>query len=95
MASPKNYVRDYHQEYLTEDHARRKLRAMRNAARRQLEKEGRVTKGDGQDVNHIHPLSKHGGNDEGNLNVVAHRRNASYKRTKTGAMKDKLSYPKG
>ena len=95
MPSSPNYNRNYRQEYLNEDHQRRKLRAMRNAARRQLEKEGRVHKGDGKDVNHIDPLSKGGGNKERNLNVVDHEKNASYARTRKGAMKARRSYPNG
>ena len=95
MASPEGYKRNYQQEYATEDRARRQLRAMRNAARRQLAKEGKVHKGDGMDVNHINPLSKGGGNKRGNLNVVEDNKNASYARTKKGAMKARKSYPKG
>lgn len=95
MPSSKNYKRDYHEEYLQEDRERRKLRVMRNAARRQLEKRNKVHVGDGKDVNHITPLSKGGGNSKGNLNVVPKKRNSSYARTKTGAMKSKKSYPRG
>jgi len=95
MPSSPNYVRDYKQEYLSEDRARRQLRAMRNKARRELSKQGKVHKGDGMDVNHINPLSKGGGNSKSNLNVVDHERNASYARTKKGAMKARKSYPRG
>jgi len=95
MPSSPNYKRNYQEEYQNEDRERRKLRAMRNAARRQLMKEGRVHKGDGKDVNHVNPLSKGGGNSRGNLNVVGKNRNSSYARTRTGAMKARKSYPKG
>ena len=95
MPSSPGYNRDYQQEYQSESRERRKLRAMRNAARRQLASEGRVHKGDGKDVNHIDPLSKGGGNSKGNLNVVDHEKNASYARTKKGAMKARKSYPRG
>ena len=93
MPSPKGYVRDYKQEYRSESRERRKLRIMRNAARRQLIKEGRVKKGDGKDVNHINPLSKGGSNSKRNLNIVPKKKNSSYARTRSGAMKARYSYP--
>jgi HNH endonuclease. len=85
--------RNYRQEYANESRARRKQRAERNAARRQLMREGLVHKGDGKDVNHIKPLSKKGSNSRSNLNVVPKRTNSSYKRTSSGAMKASRSYP--
>lgn len=48
-------VRDYKKEY-TEYHAKpeqKKRRAQRNAARREAEKDGRVHKGDGKEVDHV------------------------------------------
>lgn len=44
-------------------------RSERNKARRRLEKAGRVHKGDGKHVHHKKPLSKGGGNGDGNLKV--------------------------
>lgn len=85
--------RNYQQEYANESRARRKQRALRNAARRQLMREGLVRKGDGKDVNHIKPLSKGGKNARGNLNVVPKRTNSSYARTSSGAMRSSRSYP--
>lgn len=64
-----------------------KDRAKRNAARRELEKEGRVSKGDGKDVDHKKPLSKGGGNSKGNLRVTSKSTNRSFARKKNGAMK--------
>ena len=61
--------RDYHQEYLNESPERRKARAKRNKARRQLEREGKVHKGDGKVVDHKKPLSKGGGTERSNLRV--------------------------
>jgi hypothetical protein len=86
-------ARDYHQEYLNESRERRKQRAMRNAARRQLMREGIVRVGDGKDVNHIRPLSKSGGNSRTNLNVVPKRQNSSYARNSDRSMKASRSYP--
>lgn len=61
--------RDYHQEYLNESPKRKKDRAKRNKARRQLEAEGLVHKGDGKVVDHKKPLSKGGGTARSNLRV--------------------------
>jgi len=47
----------------------KKNRAKRNGARRTLAKEGKVSKGDGKDVDHKNPLSKGGGNGRSNLRV--------------------------
>lgn len=93
MPSSKNYKRNYKQEYNTDSPARRKARAERNAARRELVKEGLVKKGDNKEVNHVKPLSKGGDNARKNLSVVAAAKNHSYPRTKSGAMKAKLSNP--
>ena len=50
--------RDYKQEYANYDGtpAVKKKRAQRNKARRMLEREGVVHKGDGKDVDHKKPL---------------------------------------
>ncbi len=48
-------VRDYRKEY-DEYHAKpeqKKRRAQRNAARNEAEKDGRVHKGDGKEVDHV------------------------------------------
>lgn len=65
----------------------KKRRAMRNKARRQLEREGRVSKGDGKDVDHVRPLSKGGSTSKSNLRVKSKSSNRSYKRNKDGSMK--------
>lgn len=62
-------ARDYKQEYANESPKRRKDRAKRNKARRQLEREGLVHKGDGKVVDHKKPLSKGGGTGRKNLRV--------------------------
>lgn len=61
--------RDYVQERLNESPQRRKDRAKRNKARRELEREGKVHKGDGKVVDHKKPLSKGGGTERSNLRV--------------------------
>lgn len=64
-------ARDYKKEY-NDYHAKpeqKKNRAKRNNARRRLEREGRVHKGDGKDVDHKKPLHNGGGNSKNNLRV--------------------------
>lgn len=89
MPSSPNYKRDYKREAAIESNKRRKQRAERNAARRKLEKEGKVHKFDGKDVDHKTPLSKGGSNKRSNLRVRDSNANRSYKRTSSGAMKYK------
>ena len=58
----------------------KKKRAARNKARREMEREGLVHKGDGKDVDHKKPLSKGGSTSRSNLRVKAASDNRSYKR---------------
>jgi hypothetical protein len=83
------YKRDYKQEYANYDgtEAVKKKRAQRNKARRMLEREGVVHKGDGKDVDHKKPLSKGGTTTRSNLKAVPASANRSYKRTTKGAIK--------
>ena len=83
------YKRDYKQEYAPYDgtEAVKKKRAQRNKARRMLEREGVVHKGDGMDVDHKQPLSKGGTTTRSNLKAVPASKNRSYKRTSKGAIK--------
>ena len=75
-------VRDYKKEY-SSYHAKPeqvKKRAMRNMARRELEKEGRVHKGDGKDVDHKKPLRAGGTNAKGNLRVTSVGKNRGWRK---------------
>lgn len=83
------YKRDYKQEYANYDgtDAVKKKRAQRNKARRMLEREGVVHKGDGKDVDHKKPLSKGGSTVRSNLRVKDASANRSYARKSSGAMK--------
>lgn len=84
MPSPEGYKRDYKQEYKTAkkrgevasgpngDNAKRK------AARRKLEKEGKVRKGDGKDVDHRNGNPKD--NSRSNLRVKSKSDNRSFSR---------------
>lgn len=69
--------RDYRSEYDnyqgTEE--QKKRRAIRNAARRKLQAQGRVRKGDGKDVHHVNGLH----NAAANLRVVSKSANRSMK----------------
>lgn len=78
----RDYRREYDKYQGTEE--QKKNRAQRNAARRRLEDEGRVHKGDGKDVDHKHPISKGGGNGESNLRVQSQHANRSYRRDSKG-----------
>lgn len=66
-------ARDYTKERLAEDPQRRKDRAKRNKARRELMREGKVKKGDGKVVNHKKALSKGGGTSRSNLEVQSRK----------------------
>ena len=82
------YKRNYQREYAIEPKSRRKERANRNLARRQMMKKGLVKKGDGKDVHHV------GGNalnKKSKLKVVSASKNRSYARTKNAGKKNKRS----
>ena len=69
--------RDYKKEY-RDFHGKPKqikLRNMRNAARKQAMKEGKVKKGDGKHIDHIKPLSKGGTNGKKNIRIVSAKTN--------------------
>lgn len=63
--------------------AQKKKRAMRNAARRELEREGLVHKGDGKDVDHKKPLKSGGSNSRSNLRVASEKANRGWRRGKS------------
>jgi hypothetical protein len=73
------YKRDYKKEYENYDGTEKvkKRRAARNKARRFLEREGRVHKSDGKDVDH-RDGNPHN-NDKSNLRVMDASRNRSRK----------------
>lgn len=68
-----------------------KKRTEQNAARREMEKAGKVSKGDGKHVDHKTPLSKGGSNDKKNLRVVPASENQSFSRNKDGSLKSQTS----
>ena len=85
MATKRNYAQEYANYDGTE--AVKKKRAQRNKARRMLEREGVVHKGDGKDVDHKKPLSKGGTTVRSNLKAVPAIANRSYKRKADGSIK--------
>jgi hypothetical protein len=84
-----NKPRPYKHEYETYDgtEAVKKKRAQRNKARRMLEREGVVHKGDGKDVDHKTPLSKGGKTTKSNLRVKTASANRSFSRNADGSVK--------
>jgi hypothetical protein len=67
----------------------KKARAARNKARAMLEREGKVHKGDGKDVDHKKPLSKGGTTSKGNLRVKSASSNRSFPRNPDHTIKGK------
>lgn len=81
----RNYKKEYENYQGKPEQIRN--RAERNAARREMEKSGRVHKGDGRDVDHKRPMAKGGSNDRSNLRVTNKSDNRSFARTKSARMK--------
>jgi len=80
-----NAMRDYKKEY-REYHSKPEQienRSQRNKARRTLEAQGRVQKGDGRDVNHKTPIKRGGGNSPGNLEVTSKKSNRGWRKGKS------------
>jgi hypothetical protein len=79
--------RDYKSEYEnyhSSDRAKKK-RAENNAARRKMEKAGKVSKGDGKDV--AHKNNRTSDNRMGNLKAEAPSKNRSFKRNSSAGRK--------
>lgn len=78
--------RDYDEEYRKYHGTpeQKKKRAQRNAARREMEKAGKVKKGDGKVVDHKTPIRKGGDNSKSNLRVTSRSKNAGWRKGKKG-----------
>jgi len=89
----KDGKRDYKREYaLYQGTAeQRKRRSERTVARNQANADGRTSKGDGKDLDHIKPLSKGGANSKGNTRVVSKAANRSFSRNSDGSLKSQTS----
>jgi hypothetical protein len=82
-AKKRNYRREY--DNYQGKPEQKKNRATRNAARSKMEKAGKVSKGDGKDVDHKKGVSK--GNGSKNLRVQPKSQNRSFPRTKNAGKK--------
>lgn len=85
--------RDYRKEYdkYQGREERKNARVEQNKARRIMEKEGAVRKGDGKDVDHKKPLSKGGTTTRSNLRVTDPGSNRSFSRNRDGSLKNQRS----
>jgi len=83
------YDKEYEQYQGTPEQI--KKRALRNKARAELTKDGRVTKGDGKDVDHVKPLSKGGTSSKKNLRVKSASDNRSFSRNSDHSVKRNAS----
>lgn len=93
MPYMKNGKRDYKREvaeYTSRPEVVKK-RVEQNKARRIMEREGKVSKGDGKDVDHRTPLSKGGTSSRSNLRVVPASTNRSFARNSDSSLKNQRS----
>lgn len=88
-----NGKRDYRKEYdkYQGKPEQIKQRTERTTARRQANAAGITHKGDGNDIDHIKPLSKNGKNVKSNERVVSASVNRSFSRNADGSMKSQTS----
>lgn len=73
----RNYAKEYRDYHSKPE--QKKNRAERNAARRELTREGKVHKGDGMDVDHKKPIRSGGTNAKSNLRVMSKSRNRGWR----------------
>lgn len=78
---PRPYKKEYDEYQGTEQ--QKKNRAERNAARRKLLREGKVSKGDGNDVAHVKAIDK-GGSVKNGVRVESKAQNRSFRRDNKG-----------
>jgi len=74
----RNYRKEYDEYQGTPE--QKKHRAMRNAARREMVREGKAHKGDGKDVDHKKMLDKGGSNARSNLRMLSIKQNRGWER---------------
>lgn len=77
MTRHRDYKHEYRSYHATPE--QKKNRAQRNAARRELEREGRVHKGDDKDVDHKKPIRSGGTNAASNLRVTSKGKNRGWR----------------
>ena len=86
---PRPYAKEY-SEYQGKPEQIKK-RGERNKARAEMEKAGKVSKGDGKDVDHVKPLSKGGTGARSNLQVKSKNDNRSFSRNSDHTVKKNIS----
>jgi len=93
MPFMKDGKRDYEREnkLYNSKPEQRKRRSLRTIARNQANADGRTTKGDGKDLDHIKPLSKGGSNSKSNTRVVSASENRSFSRNADSSLKSQRS----
>lgn len=79
----RNYKKEYQNYHSKPD--QKKNRAGRNAARREAERDGRVRKGDGKDIDHKNGNPRD--NSKGNTRVKSKSANRSFPRDKNARKK--------
>ena len=82
---PRNYKQEYKDYHGTG--TQKKNRAARNGARATMAADGKVSKGDGKEVDHKKPLSKGGSTQKSNLRVVSKVANRKKGNKSSGANK--------
>ncbi len=80
---PRDYAKEYRDYHSSEEQKGR--RAARNAARRQAEKEGKVHKGDGKEVDHSDHSNRRGKLDNTKVRVVSKKANRSKQPLRDGS----------
>ena len=83
----RNYRKEYDNYHSRPEQIKR--RNARNAARKQLEREGKVKKGDGKDVAHKNGNPRD--NKRSNLKIQTKSQNRSYPRTRTAGKRNPRS----
>jgi 5-methylcytosine-specific restriction endonuclease McrA len=78
MARNRNYREEYDSYHAKPE--QKKNRAVRNAARSEMAKKGRVSKGDGKEVDHKKPLRAGGSNSLSNLQVTSRSKNRAWRK---------------
>lgn len=86
MPSAPGYKRNYKQERLTENKARKHARVERNQARAIMIDKGKAKVGDKMDVGHIKAISKGGKTTLANIAMQTPSANRSFSRNKKGGM---------
>ena len=85
MSKPRDYKHEY-KKFQSSTKAK-KDRASRNKARAEAMKDGRVSKGDGKDIDHKNMSPRD--NSKGNLRVVSKSKNRGHGKTAPGKKKRK------